>query len=160
MSTHALEESAEAHPLNDLFNDVRAFHVAFGCAAPVAPLQMSPDAVEARAAWMSEEVQEFRDAKTLADQADACIDLLYFAVGGLVELGVIPGRLWEIVHSANMAKLWPDGVAHHRADGKIIKPPNWRPPEPKLEAEVHRQARECLDVLEFADDLRKILELP
>src|SRR5581483_5698677 len=111
------------------FEDVRAFHLAFGHPAPDAPSLLDSDLAGRRAAWIEEEAQELREATSIAEQADAFIDVIYFAVGGLVNLGVQPGALWDIVQAANMAKLWPDGRPRHReGDGKVIKPADWRDP--------------------------------
>ena len=42
-----------------------------------------------------------------------------------------------------MAKLWPDGRAHHRpGDGKVMKPEGWQDPGPLLQAEIERQRRD------------------
>jgi|SRR5579872_3348458 len=122
------------------WEDVRAFHAAFGHPVAEAPTLLEGLAAERRAAWIEEEAQELRDAATIEAQADAFIDVIYFAIGGLVHLGVQPGPLWDIVQTANMAKLWPDGRPRHRAsDGKVIKPDGWEDPGPKLAAEIRRQ---------------------
>lgn len=125
--------------LDCAFDDVRDFHVAFGCDAPDLPQMQTPKQVERRAKWMEEEIRELRDAQTLVDQADAYLDLIYFAIGGLVELCVRPLTLWRIIHGANMAKLWADGKPRRRADGKIVKPAGWTPPELELTIAVHDQ---------------------
>jgi len=93
---------------------------------------------------MREELEEFRNATSIHDQADAMVDLMYFALGTLVEMGVQPGRLFDIVHDANMKKLWPDGKVHYAPDGKVIKHPSWQPPEPQLMQEIQRQLREIV----------------
>ena len=125
------------------WEDVRAFHLAFGHSAPEAPELLHADIVAKRAAWIEEEAEELREAGTIAEQADAFIDIIYFALGGLVNLGVRPERLWDIVQSANMAKLWPDGAPRYRpGDGKVVKPEGWKDPGPLLDAEIDRQRRE------------------
>jgi predicted HAD superfamily Cof-like phosphohydrolase len=125
------------------WEDVRAFHLAFGYPAPEAPELLHAELVERRAAWIEEEAEELREATSVADQADAFIDIIYFALGGLVDLGARPERLWDIVQNANMAKLWPDGRAHHRpGDGKVMKPEGWQDPGPLLQAEIERQRRD------------------
>lgn len=130
-----------ANGLDEAFEDVREFHLAFDCAAPEFPQMQSVEDAGKRANWIAEEVRELRDARTIEDQADAYIDILYFAIGGLVEIGLRPLRLWKIVHGANMAKLWPDGKPRRRQDGKIIKPPGWVPPELELTIVVLDQSR-------------------
>lgn len=132
--------------LNKGFFQVRDFHKAFGHPVSDSPVRIDAERALARADWMKEEVQEFLDALTVTDQADAMIDLIYFALGTLVEMGVRPDRLFDIVQEANMGKLHEiDGemVAVYRADGKILKPSNWRvnfAPEARLKAEIEFQA--------------------
>jgi predicted HAD superfamily Cof-like phosphohydrolase len=118
---------------------VRDFHVAFGHPVADRPALLSCERVRARSKWLAEEVEEFRQASTVEDQADAMIDLLYFALGTLVELGIEGEPLFHIVQRANMAKLWPDGKAHLDQDGKVQKPPSWRNPGEALRQEIARQ---------------------
>ena len=125
--------------LDESFNKVRDFHVAFTHRCPDVPEQLPEDRVAKRYNWMLEELDEFRRANSIHEQADAMVDLMYFALGTLVEMGVKPGRLFDIVHQANMKKLWPDGKVHYAADGKVIKHPSWTPPEPQLLEEINRQ---------------------
>jgi predicted HAD superfamily Cof-like phosphohydrolase len=80
------------------------------------------------------------DLDKVIGQSDAIIDAFYFLAGSLVEMGVKPQALFDIVQAANMAKLGPDGKPIIRPeDGKIMKPEGWEPPEAKLEAEIKRQ---------------------
>lgn len=127
--------------LDDAYDDVKEFHSRFGHPVCEAPTLLAAERAKARAAWMSEEVAEFLEAETVPDQADAMIDLIYFAVGTLVEMGVRPQKLFDIVHAANMTKLWPDGAPRFRGDGKTIKPPAWVDPAEALREEIERQAR-------------------
>lgn len=122
--------------MNKQFYQVRHFHEAFNHPVARTPTFMPAARAEARAKWKREEIQEFLDATTVEDQADAMIDLIYFALGTLVEIGVPPEEMFNIVQEANMAKLWPDGKPRHREDGKIIKPEGWEAPEPKLKAYI------------------------
>ncbi|PIH59023.1 HAD family hydrolase [Paenibacillus sp. LK1] len=75
----------------------------------------------------------------LIGQIDALIDIKYFAEGGLVEASVIPDKIFDIVHNANMQKIFPDGKPHYNEVGKVIKPDRWEAPEPKIEEEIKRQ---------------------
>ena len=129
--------------IDKAWEDVRAFHLAFGHPAPEGPELLHADLVHRRAGWIEEEADELREAPTIADQADAFIDIIYFALGGLVNLGVRPERLWDIVQNANLAKLFPDGRPRYRdGDGKVMKPDGWQDPGPLLQAEIDRQRRE------------------
>lgn len=132
-----------SHGIDQAFNDVRKMHLASGHPAPLTPTMQPRDAVQARANWVLEEVGELMNAKTLFDQADAYLDIIYFGLGGLVELGVIPGNLWQIVSQSNEAKIQPDGTVHKRPeDGKWIKPEGWVRPEADLYDEIERQCSE------------------
>jgi predicted HAD superfamily Cof-like phosphohydrolase len=128
--------------LDDAFNKVRDFHLAFEHECPDRPELLPRDRAVKRCNWMQEELEEFRKAASIHDQADAMVDLIYFALGTLVEMGVRPGRLFDIVHNANMKKLWPDGKVHYAPDGKVIKHPSWTPPEPQLIQEIEHQLGE------------------
>lgn len=76
--------------------------------------------------WIRSEVSEGMEACddfNVSALADAYIDIIYFALGGLVELGIDGGPLFDAVHAANMLKVKLPGVA------KIAKPPGWRAPD-------------------------------
>src|SRR5277367_5700193 len=128
--------------LNDSFEKVKEFHLAFNHRCPERPTMLPEERLEKRYNWMLEELDELRKADSIHDQADAMIDLMYFALGTLVEMGVKPEPLFNIVHNANMNKVWPDGKVHYAPDGKVIKHPSWRPPQPQLMAEIERQIKE------------------
>ena len=119
---------------------VKEFHEAFGHPTVDKPAFLNRARLADRIGWMCEEISELESAKTLDDQSDAVIDLIYFALGTLVEMGVDGQPLFHIVHNANMQKLWPDGKPRFReSDGKVIKPEGWLPPEPALRKEIARQ---------------------
>lgn len=118
--------------MNKRWQDVRDFHIAFNHPTKDVPVLLSPERVKARADWMQEEVIEFVEATDISGQADAMVDLMYFALGTLVEMGVQPEVLFDIVHEANMSKLWEDGKPRYREDGKVIKPATWVDPHPRL----------------------------
>ncbi len=96
----------------DAYDDVRAFHVAFNHPAPEQVSTQPADRATKRTNWIDEEATEFTDAKTLEDQIDACLDGLYFNLGGLVECGA-RGELVDyetmephhIVRSADQPKI-------------------------------------------------------
>lgn len=77
----------------------------------------------------------------LTAQVDANVDQLYFINGNFTEMGIDPAPLFDIVHQANMAKLFPDGLPHYNEAGKVVKPPNWQAPEIFLEEEIQRQIK-------------------
>lgn len=79
----------------------------------------------------------------LVGQVDALVDLLYFTYGSFVLMGIDPEPIFEIVHQANMGKIFPDGRAHFDPiTHKILKPADWEEkyaPEPAIEREILRQ---------------------
>jgi predicted HAD superfamily Cof-like phosphohydrolase len=136
----------EAIFMDKVWKDVKAFHEAFNVPVQEKPCKLEQERVRKRADWMMEEIREFLEAKTLTEQADAMIDVMYLALGTLVEMGVRPEELFRIVHEANMSKLWEDGKPRYReSDGKVIKPPTWQDPEPLLSMEIARQQSGCDD---------------
>jgi len=127
--------------LRTAYDDVKEFHAQFGHPVREAPALLTAERAAARASWMQEEVAEFLAAQTVSEQADAMIDLIYFAIGTMVEMGVRPEALFDIVHRANMTKLWPDGKPRFRDDGKTVKPPTWVDPDDAIREEIERQSR-------------------
>src|SRR5262249_8871798 len=114
----------------------------FGHPVRESPTLLTAERAAARASWMQEEVAEFLAAASIADQADAMIDLIYFAVGTMVEMGVRPERLFDIVPRAKLRRLGPDGQPRFRDDGKPIKPPAWVDPGGAIREEIERQSRQ------------------
>ncbi|MDR2786574.1 MAG: HAD family hydrolase [Treponema sp.] len=125
--------------MNRQWEMVRDFHVKFNHPVSRTPRMLNSDRVTARGSWMQEELDEFYAAENIYEQADAMIDLIYFALGTLVEMGIKPDEIFEIVHKANMSKLWPDGTPRYKDDGKTLKPPGWQDPEPLLRESIDRK---------------------
>ncbi|MCM3784344.1 HAD family hydrolase [Neobacillus mesonae] len=125
--------------MNVQYEKVREFHEKFNVPYADKPEAMPFQRRTERYLYMSEELNEFDEAETVVDQADAMIDLIYLALGTLVEIGVKPDALFDIVHNANMSKLWPDGTVHYDPiTNKVVKPPTFVRPEPMLQAEIER----------------------
>lgn len=133
--------------LKNAYEDVKLFHKTFEHPIGRVPAAMEVERKKARTAWMQEELDEFVEASTVHDEADAMIDLIYFALGTLVEMGVKPQPIFDIVQKANMDKVWPDGLVHKNEMGKTIKPEGWVAPEPQIVAEIDRQMQEALSAL-------------
>ena len=75
------------------------------------------------------EIQLAEDADDLFGVADGIADAIYVLVGMAIEYGIPIERVFAEVHRANMAKRRPDGSVVKRADGKILKPEGWTPPD-------------------------------
>ena len=124
---------------------VRDFHRKFGL--PVGdyatPAALDEERAKLRYDLLLEELTEFWLACKEGDlvaQADALGDILYLAYGGFVELGVHSnGVFWEI-HDSNLSKLGADGKPVLRDDGKVLKGPDYRPPD--IEGVIKQQVEE------------------
>jgi len=89
---------------------------------------------ETRKKWaldaLNEEVGEFFAAKTLEDEVDALVDLSYFALGRLIEMGVVPGAVFDEVHEANMRKRRGELSKRPNSLGfDAMKPKGWTGPD-------------------------------
>jgi hypothetical protein len=98
------------------------------------PIPETPSRLDAeRKAWawtaLQEELLEFQESITLEDEVDALIDLCYFALGRIIEMGVVPGAAFEEVHAANMAKERGELSKRPHAKGfDAVKPEGGTPP--------------------------------
>lgn len=108
-----------------------------GLPIPKNPTLLSRSRKEWAVTAFKEELKEFEDAKTLAEEADAAADLAYFAIGRLHEMGVDPRRIFAEVHRANMMKT--RGELSKRPGGAgydAVKPDDWFGPELDLTSPV------------------------
>jgi predicted HAD superfamily Cof-like phosphohydrolase len=85
---------------------------------------------------MEEEVQEFKDACEAGDiveVADALTDILYVTFGAALEFGLAEKMeaFFNEVHRSNMSKAGEDGKAIFSETGKVLKGPNYSPPDLK-----------------------------
>jgi len=115
-------------------NAVKEFHEAFGLGMneePTADLGKAKNLL--RFHLMKEENEEYLEAANdndLVEVADALGDMLYILCGTIIEHGMqhkIEEVFTEIQHS-NMSKLGADGKPIYRADGKVLKGPNYFKP--------------------------------
>ncbi len=114
------------------FGDVARFHANFGL-LPLRAAPLEKILARKRADQMREELREFEDACADGDAlkaVDALADMVYFALGAAVQMGVSPKAwhdAWREVHLANMRKL-RDARADTLKQG-ICKPAGWIGPE-------------------------------
>lgn len=66
----------------------------------------------------------------IAEQADALIDCCYYIFNSGAKHDMRLDAVFELVHEANMSKKI-NGKFLKRADGKILKPDNWKEPDIK-----------------------------
>jgi predicted HAD superfamily Cof-like phosphohydrolase len=109
------------------FEDVRAFQEKFGQLSFYEPGFLSPRKLAERGRFLQEELNELLEAKTLEDQADALVDLVYVSKGTAVMMGLPWRALWDDVQRANMAKA--RGLTHRGNKVDVMKPVGWVPPQ-------------------------------
>jgi predicted HAD superfamily Cof-like phosphohydrolase len=110
---------------------VREFHTVFKHTISKAPCIPSNWEHALRYKLIEEEWQEFQRAWNLRDLVamfDALVDLIYVIYGAGLAYGLPLGRGLAEVHRSNMTKLGHDGLPIFRQDGKILKGPNYTPP--------------------------------
>jgi hypothetical protein len=91
----------------DWFTDIKNMHAHYGVHDVVDALDNEKLSIfrDMRIAQLSEELSEFKDAKTAEEAVDALIDLCVFAIGTLDLYGVDAHRAWNEVLLANMRKV-------------------------------------------------------
>jgi len=66
----------------------------------------------------------------IVEQLDALIDILVVTIGAINSMGADAEGAWNEVMRTNFAKIDPEtGAVRRRADGKILKPEGWEPPQ-------------------------------
>ena len=81
--------------------------------------------------FMQEELDEFKAAETLEDQVDALIDLQYFLLGTVYEMGITEeqyNECWSRVHAANMNKKAGKKPGRSTRTVDACKPDDFKPP--------------------------------
>lgn len=123
--------STDATAMRSILDDVAAFHAAAGIPIVASPAIPSWDRKNLRRKLIMEEVvnETIRalSEDDLVGLADGICDSIYVLVGTALEYGLPLEQLWTCVQAANMAKFGPGSWT--RSDGKVMKPPQWQPPE-------------------------------
>lgn len=88
---------------------------------------------------ITEEARELEDALLAlgwSDEPDTreaftkeLADLLYVCYWTAAKIGIDINEAFRRVHASNMSKLGPDGKPVKRADGKVLKGPNYHAPD-------------------------------
>jgi predicted HAD superfamily Cof-like phosphohydrolase len=114
------------------FCDVCAFHLAVGLPVLDEPTVPSRARQHLRRSLVVEEVAELLEALEEGDLehiAKEAADVVVVVLGTMAEYGIPFDAVWRAVHASNMAKVGPDGTVRRRADGKVLKPEGWQPPD-------------------------------
>ena len=116
---------------------VREFHQAYGLPVAQQP-NIHDDKVNGlRIGLLREELDELATAlhaRDLTEVLDALTDIQYVLDGAYLSFGLhgLKEKAFAEVHRANMSKLGADGKPVVReSDGKILKGPNYTPPDIK-----------------------------
>jgi len=107
--------------LTSMLAQVQRFHrEVTGMPMPDRPVKLEGDGYDSRVRHLEEELDEFSYAKTVEEQADALVDLIYVAMGGLLQMGVAPGPAFDEVHRANMKKKGVGSTDRHAHDASKL----------------------------------------
>ena len=90
------------------------------------------DVAALRVDLIDEELNELREAtgkQDLVGIADALTDLLYVVYGAGHAYGINLDECFAEVHRSNMSKLDEESQPIYREDGKVLKGPNYIPPD-------------------------------
>lgn len=139
--------------MNKTQSQVKEFHKAFNVSTPECPTKLSDERLRLRARLVAEEFFEFMwsmfgkesgaifNARQMVEQVintqepkldmvefcDSLADMIYVIYGSALEAGVDMEPISDEVHKSNMSKIG----GPTRPDGKILKNPNWMPPNIK-----------------------------
>ena len=114
-------------------NKVKQFMEAFGQEVKDKPEWPDEDTVNLRVDLIEEEYDELKQAVyshdgSMTDVADALSDILYVVYGMAHSFGIDIDECFREVHVSNMSKLDEHGKPIYREDGKVVKGPNYKPP--------------------------------
>ena len=114
-------------------NKVKQFMEAFGQEVKDKPEWPDEDTVNLRVDLIEEEYDELKQAVyshdgTMTDVADALSDILYVVYGMAHSFGIDIDECFREVHVSNMSKLDENVKPIYREDGKVVKGPNYKPP--------------------------------
>ena len=116
------------------FEDVKTFMKTFGQMVRTKPQFPDEETMQLRYDLIKEELNELEQAmktKDLKEVADALTDILYVTYGAGYAYGIDLDRCFKEVQRANMSKLGKDGKPIYNDRGKVMKGPNYLPPNLK-----------------------------
>ena len=114
------------------FEKVKQFMITFGQEVKDKPEFPNDKIVDLRIKLIEEELKELKDAiknKDIVEVADALTDILVVTYGGAAAWGLEIDKCFSEVHRSNMSKLSADGKPIHNEYGKVMKGPNYSPPD-------------------------------
>lgn len=134
--------------IDNMYRQVEEFNnKVIGIHAPEEPTMLYRDRQEFALTALNEEVGELKEAFADGDisaAADALVDLIYFALGRLMEMGVPVQNIWDDVHFKNMMKRKGDKGRGTATDA--IKPEGWVSPDHKWITAIPKPFQEAAAV--------------
>ncbi len=117
-----------------MLEQVERFNVDLvGIKPPNNPMLLSIDRMDFRLGHLDEELAEITEGYAdgnLEDVTDGLLDLIYVALGTLIEMGIPPGPAFEEVHLANMNRIRGANSTRTGSLGfDAVKPDGWIPPD-------------------------------
>ena len=110
------------------------FHQTYGVPYNQSPIaEIGEERTKLRFELMKEENEEYQTAvqnNDIVEIADSLGDMLYILCGTIIEHG-LQYKIEEVfdeIQNSNMSKLGADGKPIYREDGKVLKGPNYFPP--------------------------------
>ena len=125
----------------DILTDIIDFHEKFKIDYVGPPRQLPKELEEFRSKFHLEEAREYADIAAInpegrsredcAKQLDACVDMVYVALGTAYLHGYDFAEAWKRVHAANMAKVRCErpGDSARGSTFDVIKPDGWIAPD-------------------------------
>ena len=116
------------------FEDVKTFMETFGQIVRTKPQFPDEKTMQLRFDLIKEELRELEEAmntKNLKEIADALTDILYVTYGAGYAYGINLDKCFKEVQRANMSNLGNDGKPIYNEKGKVMKGPNYSPPNLK-----------------------------
>lgn len=121
---------------NTLLSLIKEMHTKFKINNDNNPVRLSTDEKVFRSACLQEELNEFNEAATIEDEADALLDLIVFSLGTLERMGLLEKteEMFLEVMKANLAKevggtKKREGTPAFSID--LTKPKGWTAPDLK-----------------------------
>lgn len=129
----------KAKGLDDFYDAVQVFQTAVGHPDGKYLQFLQGNELKRRVDWTADEVREFAEATDIVEQARELGDIIWFAIGSLVCMGVKPSDVLGPIIRANLSKISDDGYVKYReSDGKVQKPEGWKSPHEGIKYNIEK----------------------
>lgn len=135
---------------------VAQFHDATGLPRRAWPIEVTKAERDLRQRLIAEESKEAIDAMEEGVPehiAQELADMVYVVYGAALTYGIDLDAAVAEVHRANMSKVGLNGAFEVREDGKVLKGPNYLPPDMGFVLEAQRRRVQALPPVPIAEEL-------